>query len=240
MSDDALRPSPPDPSDRSEVARSFFGWVHGLIARGDGRMRDLGRVEDAYTTGAAAVARQVRHSAWHMTIYPSWSQVRAAQPFAELRRRTNVDLRYLTTPLSLHRLPLLASHHHPYLRVGPVVDSMLVLDRSKVYVGLPHATSADGSVYESTDTRVVASAVRAYDAAWQEAEPVGDPEVEPQFTRRHVQVAFHLSAGATDREIARALLVSERTVSAEVGELVRRLGARSRTHAIGLITGAHY
>ena len=60
---------------------------------------------------------------------------------------------------------------------------------------------------------------------------------EPPFTRRMVDIAFLLVDGATDREIARALGVSERTVSADVREMSRRLGARSRAHAIALISG---
>ncbi len=52
-----------------------------------------------------------------------------------------------------------------------------------------------------------------------------------------VDIAFRLVDGATDREIARALGVSERTVSSDVREMSRRLGARSRAHAIALISG---
>ena len=66
------------------------------------------------------------------------------------------------------------------------------------------------------------------------AVPEGEP---PPFTARMLQIAYRLVNGATDREIARALDVSERTVSAEVREMSRRLGARSRAHAISLISG---
>ena len=48
---------------------------------------------------------------------------------------------------------------------------------------------------------------------------------EPPFTRRMVDIAFLLVDGATDREIARTLGVSERTVSADVREMSLRLGA---------------
>ena len=53
-----------------------------------------------------------------------------------------------------------------------------------------------------------------------------------------VDIALLLVDGATDREIAGALGVSERTVSADVREVIRRLGARSRAQAIALISGA--
>ena len=50
-------------------------------------------------------------------------------------------------------------------------------------------------------------------------------------------MALLLLRGATDRQISRELGVSERTVSAEVRELGRRLGATNRAHAIARICG---
>ena len=55
-----------------------------------------------------------------------------------------------------------------------------------------------------------------------------------------VEIGFLLTDGATDREIAKALGVSERTVSAQVAEITRRLGARNRGHAIALIGGGRF
>lgn len=233
-------PEPPAGTDTIDDARAFFAWVHGLVAAEDPRVRLLGPVDTVATEVAARAAARVRRSVWHMTIFPSWTTVRAADPFAALRRRPGVDLRYLTTSLSIARLPMLASHHHPYLRVGQVVDSLLVLDGTRVLVGQPHSSTPVAAVYESTDARVAAAAVRVFDAGWRTASRVVPEGEDPPFTRRMVKVAFHLSAGASDREVARALGISDRTVSAEVAEIVRRLGARSRTHAIGLITGAGY
>ena len=54
-----------------------------------------------------------------------------------------------------------------------------------------------------------------------------------------VAIGIRLAEGASDREIARDLGVSERTVSSDVREMSRRLGARSRPHAIALISGVH-
>jgi len=54
-----------------------------------------------------------------------------------------------------------------------------------------------------------------------------------------VELSFLLIDGATDRQIARRLNVSERTVSNEVRELVNRLGATSRIHAIAMLAGAN-
>ena len=52
-----------------------------------------------------------------------------------------------------------------------------------------------------------------------------------------VDIALLLVEGATDREIARSLGVSERTVSGDLRQMCARLGARSRAHAIALISG---
>jgi DNA-binding NarL/FixJ family response regulator len=72
---------------------------------------------------------------------------------------------------------------------------------------------------------------------WSTAEPALAQGVQPPFTPRMVAVAVRLAEGAADREIARALGVSERTVSADVRTMSSRLGARSRAHAIALISG---
>ena len=69
------------------------------------------------------------------------------------------------------------------------------------------------------------------------AEPVLAPHEPPPFTPRMVEVAQLLLRGATDRQIARELRVSERTVSAEVSEITRRLGATSRANAVARISG---
>jgi DNA-binding NarL/FixJ family response regulator len=84
---------------------------------------------------------------------------------------------------------------------------------------------------------VVAPAVEFYEVLWASAVPAVPPGQDPPFTPRMVEIGFLLVDGATDREIARALDVSERTVSADVHEMSRRLGARSRSHAIALISG---
>ena len=92
--------------------------------------------------------------------------------------------------------------------------------------------STGEAVWTSLDPGVVGGAVGLFERVWHAAaRPLPEGE-EPPFTRRMVDIAFLLVDGATDREIARALGVSERTVSADVREMSSRLGARSRAHAI--------
>lgn len=222
-----------------EDPRAFFRWVQGLALSGDPRMTPSGTVEVLLSEDSRETADDVRHSIWHMTHLPTWSEVRGARAFAD-RRRRGLEQRYLTTAPSLLRLPMLASHHHPYARVGPVVAPMLLLDHKVVFVGAPLGHPRTGEVWSSTSGAVLAAAVRCFETTWQAAQPAIPPGEDPPFTRRMVDIGFLLADGASDREIARALHVSERTVSAEVAEIVRRLGARGRAHAIALVVGGAY
>ena len=213
----------------------FFRWVQGLAVSGDPRLTQAGSVDELLRSRAAEVGGGLRSSLWHMTHLPTWSEVRAARALTA-RGRRGIDLRYVTSERTLTQLPLLSSHHHPYLRVGPVVGPMLLLDHAVVFVGAPHGHQLTGTVWSSTNGPVVAEAVRCFETTWSVARPAVGRGEDPPFTRRMVDIAFLLTEGASDREIARQLHVSERTVSADVAEIVRRLGARGRAHAIALVS----
>jgi DNA-binding NarL/FixJ family response regulator len=175
-----------------------------------------------------------RRSIWHKTHLPTWSEVRAARGLFA-RRHRSVDDRYVTSVRSLTRLPMLSSHHHPYLRVGPVVAPMLLVDHALLYVGAPLGHELEGQVWSSSNGHVLREAVRCFRTVWDAGRAVVAPGDEPPFTRRMVDIGFLLSDGASDKETTRSLQVSGRTVSAEVAEIIHRLGARSRTHAIALV-----
>ncbi|MBR7744118.1 helix-turn-helix transcriptional regulator [Phycicoccus sp. BSK3Z-2] len=217
---------------REQVA--FFRWAHDLVLEGDERLRPLGEVEDAMARGLDEVARAVRHTVWHMTAIPSWAEARAARALEHAARRPGVDGRYVTADQALSRLPMLSSHHLG-MRVAPVVAPLLVLDRTRVFVGAPRGYALEGTVWTSTVPHVVAAAAACFEGVWDGAVPAAHDD--PPFTQRMVDIGFLLTEGATDREIARDLGVSERTISNEVAEIVRRLGARGRAHAIACITG---
>ncbi|PKW28191.1 helix-turn-helix transcriptional regulator [Phycicoccus duodecadis] len=216
--------------------RDFFRWVHARLLAGDERFVRLGSVQESLTEGAEALAASVRRSLWHVTRVPHWQEARAARSLAALERRRDLDTRYVTDPRSLTRLPMLAGLH-PQGRVAHVVGPLLLVDTRLVFVGAPHGDQQAGQVWRSTSPAVVGAAATCFEAMWAESAAVHEPGEEPTFTPRMVDIGFLLTDGATDAEIARELAVSARTVSAEVAEIVRRLGARNRSHAIALIGG---
>ncbi len=60
----------------------------------------------------------------------------------------------------------------------------------------------------------------------------GIPAALRELTDREVEVLRHVAAGATNAEIAAALVVSEATVRTHVGHLLAKLGARGRVQAV--------
>lgn len=214
--------------------RDFFRWAHGHMLAGDERFERQGSVDDAVRAHCETIATSVRRSIWRMTRLPTWREVRSTRPLAQVAARGDLDGRYLTDRRSLERLPLLADQH-PNLRVTDVYSTLLIVDARIVFVGAPPGHELIGQIWRSTAPAVLGAAVRCYETAWRAAEP--PPQDAPTFTDRMVDIGFLLTDGATDAEIARRLGVSARTVSADVAEIIRRLGARNRAHAIALIGG---
>lgn len=210
----------------------LFGQWQALIAAGDPRFVLFGRHRELERPMAALVD-SIRVSAWNMQRNHSVRSLHEhAGPDAKARSR-NVEMRYILPRwVAEHRSPLVSSAE-PLLRLAPVGNPLLIADGRLFLVG--DATAE--SVWQSTDPQLVADAVSFYEALWAAAEPAVPEGEDPPFTPRMVQIAVRLVGGSTDREIARALGVSERTVSADIKEMSHRLGARSRAHAIALISG---
>ena len=209
----------------------FAKW-HDLIDRCDPRFRPVAKVDDA-KEALIRFEAEVRSSMWNMQRHSSIDSLRDSDGLDARARRRGMELRFiLPRRVALRRSPL-ASSYYDYLRLAPVAHPLMIGDRRVVLVG----DSTGETIWTSSDVGVVAAAVSFYERVWTSAEPAVPEGEDPPFTRRMVDVGLLLVDGATDHEIARALGVSERTVSADVRGMSRRLGARSRAHAIALISG---
>jgi DNA-binding NarL/FixJ family response regulator len=78
-----------------------------------------------------------------------------------------------------------------------------------------------------TNQRLAASAEERIEAA-----PTLDGAGAAQLTQRERDVIELLATGARDREIAERLTVAENTVKRHVQNILRKLGARSRTEVV--------
>jgi DNA-binding NarL/FixJ family response regulator len=59
-------------------------------------------------------------------------------------------------------------------------------------------------------------------------------KAEFDLTRREAQVLGRLSAGESNRQIARTLFISDRTVAVHVSHILSKLGVRNRTEAVAV------
>ncbi|PRX05333.1 UNVERIFIED_ORG: LuxR family two component transcriptional regulator [Actinomadura viridilutea] len=113
---------------------------------------------------------------------------------------------------------------------------------------------ASGYLYKDVDPKALVQAIRAVhdghvlfapDAAEAVlagrtsppgAAPHADPAAESErgraaLTEREREVLVHIARGRSNREIARALMVSEKTVKTHVSNLLMKLGVQDRTQA---------
>jgi DNA-binding CsgD family transcriptional regulator len=209
----------------------FAEW-HALIDRCDPRFTLVATVREMAEPLAQIVA-PIRISMWNMQRHHTIHTLRDYAGLDASLRRKRVDLRYvLPRRVAERRFPL-ASSSEPELRLAPVAHPLLIADGRRMVVG----DSTGETVWTSSDPETVARAVRFYEGVWGTAEPAVPEGEDPPYTARMVDIALRLVDGATDREIARSLGISERTVSSDVREMSRRLGARSRARAIALISG---
>ena len=71
-----------------------------------------------------------------------------------------------------------------------------------------------------------------------------EPPLASDLTRRELEVLRLLSDGLSQKEIARSLVISSKTVAAHIQHILGKLGVHSRTQAVahayrrGLLNGA--
>ena len=223
--------SPATPED-DVPAWGFIAWLHELIDARDPVLRPLGEMTRAASV-MRGIADDTRESVWNMQRSSPARDLVAMMADVDEAARRGITTRPLYSRGALARSPLLSSAI-PGIRVGPVTDPFMVVDRRVVVVNDAHGTT----IWACEDPDVVARGVATFEAEWAAATPAVAPGAPPPYTRRMTEVGAHLATGRTDREIAQAVGISERSVSAGVRELSRRLGASGRGHAIARINGA--
>ncbi len=105
----------------------------------------------------------------------------------------------------------------------------LTKDATRAEIGRAVLAAAAGQAVLDPEVqqRLLSAAVRAPAAA---AEPGGT--AEDDLTPREVEVLRLIAAGKTNREIARALFVSEATVKTHVNRIFAKTGSRDRGQAV--------
>lgn len=60
------------------------------------------------------------------------------------------------------------------------------------------------------------------------------PPVSKRLSEREVQVVLLMSFGYTDSQIGEYLFISKNTAHTHVGNILRKLGAHNKAHAVGI------
>ncbi len=222
----------PEPADPPEEYLAFVTLTQSLMAERDASLRYLGMSAEA-GRALAALAGQTRSTIWIAQRRVSFYALREGRRLDKAARRRGVAARLVVNPASITRNPVLSSYE-PAVRVGAVPSHLVILDSRHIVLA-----SRDGdTMWTSSEPDLVARAVRAYEAVWSASHPAVPGGGEPPLTPRMVEICWLLADGASDRVISRSLGISERTVSNEVREIGRRLGAANRAHTIARICGA--
>jgi DNA-binding CsgD family transcriptional regulator len=219
----------------SGAVQAFVDEVADLILRGDPRMALLGPRESAIEHLARFAASPQRR-VWNMQHTLSVHHLREYGRLDASSRASGADLRLVVPLEALRRSPLHVCLEEP-VRVAPVPAPMLVVDDAVILAG-PSGTEVQGSLWVSEDPELVDRAAAAHRRVWETSVPGTQALGMTVLPSRTREVALRLLDGASDREIAAELGVSERTVSAEVRRIVTWVGARSRGHAIAKLVGA--
>jgi DNA-binding NarL/FixJ family response regulator len=102
---------------------------------------------------------------------------------------------------------------------------------------------ARGYLLKGTPIEEIARAVRTIHAGGSHLEPriaariltrVAAPRPSPALTARETEVLRLVAEGQGNKQIARALGITERTVKFHVSSILEKLGAATRTHAVSL------
>jgi DNA-binding NarL/FixJ family response regulator len=106
----------------------------------------------------------------------------------------------------------------------------LTKDATRAEIGRAVLTAAAGQAVldPAVQQRLLSAAARGYDAPHPPVAPPGEGELTP----REAEVLRLIADGRSNREIARALFVSEATVKTHVNRIFAKTGSRDRAQAI--------
>jgi DNA-binding NarL/FixJ family response regulator len=125
----------------------------------------------------------------------------------------------------------------PALRAGAVGYLLKDVSTQRLVEAVLAAARGESVLAPSVVAKVVARVAAMPDGDGPRRQPLVDP-----LTDRELEVLRHLAAGRSNREIARAVFLSEGTVKNHVTSILAKLGARDRTQAalrataLGLLT----
>ncbi|MFF0744060.1 response regulator [Streptomyces sp. NPDC004111] len=134
---------------------------------------------------------------------------------------------------------------HPARPAGPPKVVMITTFENDGYVTAALGAGASGFVLKRLPVRQIAEAVRVvaageailFPAALRRmvaARPLGSAEALPRaaLTEREEEVLRLMATGLSNPEIGQSLTVSPETVKTHVGNVLAKLGAQNRTHAV--------
>jgi len=113
------------------------------------------------------------------------------------------------------------------LRAGAVGYLLKDVPSARLYEAIRAAASGESFLQPSIAAKVVAEFARM---GSRPSAPSQSDLVEP-LSDRELEILQHLAAGASNREIANALFITEGTVKNHVTNILGKLGVRDRTQA---------
>ena len=185
-------------------------------ARGVASVTAAGSIEEAATIlagidGPTAALLNLASDAFdHPTLSRMIAPLQELAPGSIVILTTHIDAEHARTALRLGVAGLLSTE----MSFDLTVDAIRIVSRG--WITYPRSV-LDPPVMEALARS--STAHRGYDE---------------MLTGRQRQVLDGLSRGMTNRQIAKSLMVTERTVKAHVKELMRRLGASNRTQVVAI------
>jgi DNA-binding CsgD family transcriptional regulator len=157
-----------------------------------------------------------------------------------LPRGASVALTDLVETRAFRRTPLYSEVFRPRGIADDLLCSVALDSRQDIVLTLSRTTHGF-SQRDRALVGLIAPHLAQY-AAWRQRASVARPRPERPvpaldlLTAREQQVSTHVLRGATDREIARALTISTRTVHKHLERIYRKLDLTNRTSLIALLT----